>query len=260
MDEIVKMQKFLEKHIELLKPILEKEKYPELDFMEKIHYLFFHRFYYNIQALTKIFELYREDGYMIFPIGLLVRTSLLDYMVYLFFIEKLNDVTISDKELEIKKYLVDAIHRYHLDIDEKLKRREINELQYRQASADVRRLYPEYFKNSEPIKGSQTSPRKIIDYLKTRNAKLYEESLKAYNAYTMLSKYEHVGAFTYDIYRSHLRDAKFDIGGIVNCLLQLHFAIHLIFRHISSDEKLDKELGDSINILAEKFDVTTDTV
>ena len=242
MDKIDNLIILIDKYTELIKPLIDKNKRinrkKDLELFVKVAFL--ERFYYNSCAIKALLELFKNDHNYKFPLGLLLRTGLSDFLTYFYFllIVKENYPNVDSINNEIKQFLVGNIHSFKREIDWSLSNKKITNQQRDEAWQNIKRLYDDFF---DPLTGKLIDDKNIgIAAIKKKLEKHQdmEWAAFAYEGYAIFSKYEHVGALTYDLQKFHLLNVDFDINGIIMSTIHIYWGVEAIVKTMNEYQNL----------------------
>jgi hypothetical protein len=250
MDKIDNLIILIDKYTGLIKQLIDKNKSldrkKDLELFVKI--IFLERFYYNSGAIKALLELFKNDHNYKFPLGLLLRTGLSDFLTYSYFLlivkENYPDIDLINNE--IKQFLAGNIHSLKREIDWNLSNKKITNQQRDEAWQNIKRLYDDYF---DPLSGKLINDKNIrISDIKKKLEKHQdlEWAAFAYERYAVFSKYEHVGALTYDLQKVHLQNVNFDINGIIMSTIHIYWGVEAIVKSMNEYQDL-KVIFDELN-------------
>lgn len=250
MEKIVNLIKLVEKYTQLVKTLIDthKDVDREKDLKLYVRIIFLERFYYNSLAIKNILELYKNDKNFKFPLGLLLRTGLSDFLTFFYFvlIVKENFPNVQFIELEIKKFLSGNIQFLQKEIELNLSQAKITKKQHDEVMHNIQKIYSDFFDpiTGELIVGKQINFSDIKKKLE-KNHDLKWAAL-AYKAYDVFSKYEHVGALTNDLQKNHLKNNDFDMNGIIISTIFIYKGVEAIVK--SMPEYIDlRKTFDELN-------------
>jgi hypothetical protein len=242
--KIDKLIKIIEKYTSLIKPLINKseviDRHGNLELFIKA--IFLERFYYISKAIELLLGLYKVDLNYKLPLGVILRTGLSDFMTFFYIIliieEQYPDVDSID--MEIKKFLAGNIQYLKNEIEWNLQEKEISPKQYEEAWGNIRKLYFDFFEQDtgKIIEHKNISISKIKKKLGS-NVK-FKWASDAYNAYEIFSKYEHIGALTYDLQKVHLKSVDFDTNGIIGSTTYIYWGVEAIVKTLPEYTELKK--------------------
>lgn len=145
---------------------------------------FLKRYYYNLIAVSELTKRYQEDPFFHFPICLILRTNLHDFLIQYKFIALMeydsNNIT------EIKKLLGD--HFRTLSSDKET---------FSKAEQRYKKIFSDFVDENGVLMKGKLSAYQI--YVDLKNDKEFAEESNAYNIYNQFSKIEHFGVLTFGI-------------------------------------------------------------
>lgn len=248
MDKIDNLIILIDKYTEIIKPLIDKNKSIDRkkDLELFVNLAFLERFYYNSCAIKALLELFKNDHNYKFPIGLLLRTCLSDFLTYFYFLLIVKENYPNDESInnEIKQFLVGNIHSLKKEIDWSLKNKKITKQLYDEAWQDIKRLYDDFF---DPLTGKLINDKNIAIAVIKNKLKTHQDmewAAFAYEGYALFSKYEHFGAFTYDLQKFHLLNDDFDINGIIMSTNHIYWCVEEIVKSMKEYENLKFHLGE----------------
>lgn len=218
MSALVEIQSLIAKYTDITSDIiknLDSNEYPRIHPIS-VRYLFIKRFHYNSLAINGLISNYFKDKNFKLPLFLVLRTCVSDYL-YLLYIDRIVRENISEEaiELEIKFLLSDNIKYLQKDLDDLKKNNEISSEKYKVTMLSIKQMYPEFFdsKSVEPIKSNSKNFSAIAKELKQDDR--YSLKSKAYDLYKLYSKFEHIGALTFDLEKNYDGYAEVEVNSIV---------------------------------------------
>lgn len=242
MNKIDNLVTLIDNYTELVKPLIDKNKSidrkKDLELFVKVAFL--ERFYYNSCSIKALLELFKNDHNYKFPLGLLLRTGLSDFLTYFYFLSivKENYPNVESINKEIKQFLVGNIHFAKREIDRNLSNKKITRQQRDEDWQNIKRLYDDFF---DPLTGKLIDAKNIgIADIRTKLEKHQDTEwvASAYNSYAVFSKYEHFGAFTHDLQKFHLLNDDFDINGIIMSTIHIYWGVEAIVKSINEYQDL----------------------
>lgn len=232
----------IDKYTELIKPLIDKNNNLDRkkDFELFINIAFLERFYYNLVAVNTLLELFKIDHNFKLPLGLLLRTGISDFLTFFYFklIIKENYPNVESINNGIKKFLAVNIKYLMKEIEFYLSKEWITSPQRDDELQRIKRLYDDFFDSStgELIKPEDKKISEITKLLEEQHD--FKLMASAYEIYKIYSKYEHVGALTYDLQKIHLKNIDFDIAGIIASVVYIFLGVESIVESMSEYEDL----------------------
>jgi len=247
MKKIDKLVLLIDEYCHLTEPLLDKEEKIDRkeNFKRFIEILFLERFYYNLLAISPLLKLYKKDQNYKFPLGLLLRTGISDFLTFHYFILKSKEYlpTGNLAEVEIRQFLVGGLHYLERDLENELSSGKITKQFYEEVRASLRKMYEEFYDSSsgELLKKNELKISAIKNELADSDQ---EWTITAYNGYSFFSKYEHISALTFDLQKIHLLDIDYDINGIVMALCYIFWGIEGVVKFMGEYEDLKSCLAE----------------
>lgn len=225
---------------------LDSNEFPRVH-PDSLNYLFIKRFHYNSLAINELIGNYIKDRNYKLPLFLVLRTCISDYLYFLY-VDSIIRENSSDenREFEIKSVLVDNIRYLLRDLSDLKKNNEISDEKYKLSIHSIEQMYPEFFdlELRKPINCKNVNFSGIAKKLKKDSN--YQDSSKAYDLYKFYSKFEHIGALTFDLSKNYDWYEKVEIHSIVMSITWivhgLQLAISLVRPDIAFIEQLEEIL------------------
>lgn len=212
------------------------EKNFEEDPKNSINTLFLKRYYYSLVTISKILDCYQEDKFFHFPICLILRSNILDFLIQCKFICIMRED--ASNIIEIKRLLADHFNTLKKDKEK-----------FKQNESRLKEIFSEFAdsENGELMKG-ELSAYKIYEYL--RNDNEFSEDSMAYEIYNEFSKIEHFGAFTPMFQDESNGEKIFD--RIIEAIKYVRFGIQNSLINIIEENINFSSIDLKINTLREK--------
>lgn len=244
MSKIDKLIEIIEKYTSIIKPLINESKAIDRhdNFEIFIKTIFLERFYYNSKAIVILLGYYKDDFNYKLPMGVILRTSMSDFMTYFYFVLIVQEQypNVDSINTELKKFLAGNIHFLQKELKWNLKEKKISLKQYDETWENVKKLYFDFFEpNTDKIIDNKDIPISSIRNKLRSNDKIKWTS-HAYNAYEIFSKYEHIGALTYDLQKSHLKSIDFDTNSIIMSTAYIYWGVEAIVKAMPEYSKLNK--------------------
>lgn len=171
--------------------------------------LFLKRYYYSLKTISQIFDRYKEDKFFHFPICLILRTNLLDFLIQCRILILMGE---NPNNLHgLKSLLADHFSNLRKD------KNKFNEIE-----SKLKELFPEFInEKSGNLVDGELSAYKIYSFIKD-DPQFKEDSL-AYDIYDVFSKIEHFGAISFILQDEDNDEMLFD--RIVEAIKHVRFGI-----------------------------------
>lgn len=188
------------------------------------------RFNSNSIVVSNLLSQYNKNATLIHPIGLLIRSSLLDFIMLMYLNSQNNGEIINNKEwveFQLKNIYCNQLEHTQKDFNNFKK---INEnYNVTQLNDLLVEKFPDYFINSTCKLKNHTSISIINMILAMKNNPYTKSFVGVYERWSLYSKYEHYGALTYEMQRIKEINILSDIcisilvvlNGITNCFNML---------------------------------------
>jgi hypothetical protein len=245
-EKINKLDLFIEKYTDLLWQVIAEftEVDPKIDLINFVNLAFLKRFYYNSISLRILLTSLIKDSNFNIPIGLILRTSISDVLTFYYF--RYLAKTIASEPLfieELKGFLVDNIHNIKTQLDYRKARKEISDQQY---NNDVNSLIQKYDwflipGTTEFMKSKHIGFKQIATKLKEDKETQLVARIDEY--YEIYSKYEHFGAFTFDLQEINKYLPDFDLVGYRRCCVHIFDAVLTIMIAYKLDQKYQVQIS-----------------
>jgi hypothetical protein len=226
---------------------------PNKDLLGFLNSFFIARFYYFSKSILLLLPSLKNDFYFKVPIGILLRTGVSDILTYYYFKYLAetckNEIAFND---ELKGYLVGNLHFIKNQYLWQKKRHQISEAKYKDLLSN---LYWKYGEFIDPIT-SEFIPNKNINFgeiaAKLRSYERLAWVSEAFDFYDILSKYEHIGAFTFDLQEIHNVKPDYDINTYSLCCTLFYEATVDIMHLYGFDKKYKRRISNINKILITK--------
>lgn len=222
----------IEKYCQIIKPLLDKYE-NSISFQGLrlfINISFLKRFYYNFLTIKNLLGLYKDDHNYKFPLGILLRTGLSDFLTYFYFIllEKQSNINSEQFRKECLKFLSGQLYYAKKEIELNLSQGKINSTHYHLLLENLYNIFPDFIDSTtgELIENKYMTISQIRKELEKDDELKY--AAEAYKAYDIFSKYEHVGALTFGLDDSQITKIDFDISGIISSTIFMAWGIETI--------------------------------
>lgn len=147
------------------------------------------RLYYGIKTISWLLQPFLNDTNFKYPIGLQVRTSLLDTLTIAYLTSSLSND--DEFKLKVAKISLISVKNNLKDITAAYNNKHLNKEEYNNSLKNIKELYSVNFKeNSNDLdkKIEFIKPNEIAEELKKTNMIFFSD---AYNLYKYYSQYEH---------------------------------------------------------------------
>jgi len=181
-----------------------------------INMLFLKRYYYSLVTISQILDRYQEDKFFHFPICMILRTNLLDFLIQCKFICLMRED--ASNIIEIKRLLADHFNTLQKDKEK-----------FKQNESRLKEIFPEFVdRENGDLMNGELKAYGIYKYLK--NDKEFSKDSSAYEIYDEFSKIEHFGVLTIEfqdevnsenIFDRILEAIKYVQIGVQNSLVNL---------------------------------------
>lgn len=195
-----------------------------------VRLLFIKRFHYNSLAILRLIDDYKNDQSFKLPLFIILRSCISDFLSLKYIDKIIKDNKESQDLIEqtIKGYLVDNIKFLKREIDYLL---QDGELSIDKADADwknIQTLYSEFFDTDtgELISSEYKQPSQIKRFLKDDERYLLDS--KAYDLYNLFSKFEHLGALSFDLQKDREEYTDFEQKSIIMAISWIFFGLELL--------------------------------
>jgi len=212
------------------------------------------RFNANSIAVNNLLVLLKNNFTLIHPIGLLIRSSLLDFIMLMYLNSKNNSEIINDKEWiesQLKIIFCNQLEYIQKDFNNSKK---INSNYNVNSSNDLLvEKFPDFF-----IKGTYKlrfkKAKSTIEMIEEMKNNSYTKPfVGVYERWSFYSKYEHYGVLTYDIQRV---DEIIILSGIAKSIWTILIGIMNCFNmvpQINDKINIDSEIKDKLELVQKQF-------
>lgn len=231
---------------------LDSIEYPRIHPIS-IRYLFIKRFHYNSLAISSLIQNYIVDRNFKLPLFLVLRTCVSDFL-YLKYVDKIIKDADCDEniEQEIKNLLADNLKYLLNDLEDYKKNHEITKEEYTLSQFGIKQMYPEFFDD----RTGTLIKSKGKTFAQIKNAfsqdKRYSLESQAYGLYKLYSKFEHIGALTFDLGKNYVDFAEKEEDSIVMSIIWVVNGLELLITEISENQTYKNRLKD-IDVLFEEL-------
>lgn len=218
MSILAEVQVLISKYTDITSDIikdLDSNKYPRIHPIS-VRYLFIKRFHYNSLAVNELISNYTKDRNFKLPLFIVLRTCISDFL-YLKYIDRIIRDSESEEtcEQEITSLLADNIKYLQSDLDDLKKNNEISKEKYNLSLDAIKQMYPEFYDSKSGLL-IKNKTKKFTEINKILNQDVrYELESKAYDLYKLYSKFEHIGALTFDLGKNYDDYSKTEENSIV---------------------------------------------
>ena len=211
------------------------------------------RFNANSIAVNNLLVLLKNNFTLIHPIGLLIRSSLLDFIMLMYLNSKNNSEIINDKEWiesQLKIIYSNQLNHTLKDFDKQYINPKLTQLKDLLAEK-----FPSLIIKKEGIYNIKHKG-KISTYdmiLKMKNNSYTKPFVGVYERWSFYSKYEHYGVLTYDIQRV---DEIIILSGIAKSIWTILIGIMNCFNmvpQINDKINIDSEIKDKLELVQKQF-------
>jgi len=214
------------------------------------------RFNANSIAVNNLLVLLKNNFTLIHPIGLLIRSSLLDFIMLMYLNSKNNSEIINDKEWiesQLKIIFCNQLEYIQKDFNNSKK---INSNYNVNSSNDLLvEKFPDFF-----IKGTYKlrfkKAKSTIEMIEEMKNNSYTKPfVGVYERWSFYSKYEHYGVLTYDIQRV---DEIIILSGIAKSIWTILIGIMNCFNmvpQINDKINIDSEIKDKLELVQIQFTI-----
>lgn len=245
-DKINLLIEFLQIFKELEKSLIDEfpQYDPNINLIGFTHSIFIKRSYYFSRSILHLFPFLKKDLYFKIPIGVILRTSTSDVLTFYYFMylaKTCKDESTFTKEL--KCFLAENLHFIKEQYKIQKNKKEITEKYYNKV---IGRLYWKYEKFIDPdtsdfFSGSKMNFGKISSALKSHPEMAWTG--ESFQFYDILSKYEHIGAFTFDLQEVHTINPDFDINSYSLCITYIYEMVISILKMYGLDERHKRKIA-----------------
>jgi len=213
------------------------------------------RFNANSIAVNNLLVLLKNNFTLIHPIGLLIRSSLLDFIMLMYLNSKNNSEIINDKEWiesQLKIIYSNQLNHTLKDFDKQYINPKLTQLKDLLAEK-----FPSLIIKKEGIYNIKHKG-KISTYdmiLKMKNNSYTKPFVGVYERWSFYSKYEHYGVLTYDIQRV---DEIIILSGIAKSIWTILIGIMNCFNmvpQINDKINIDSEIKDKLELVQIQFTI-----
>jgi len=211
------------------------------------------RFNANSIAVNNLLVLLKNNFTLIHPIGLLIRSSLLDFIMLMYLNSKNNSEIINDKEWiesQLKIIYSNQLNHTLKDFDKQYINPKLTQMKDLLAEK-----FPSLIIKKEGIYNIKHKG-KISTYdmiLKMKNNSYTKPFVGVYERWSFYSKYEHYGVLTYDIQRV---DEIIILSGIAKSIWTILIGIMNCFNmvpQINDKINIDSEIKDKLELVQKQF-------
>jgi len=211
------------------------------------------RFNANSIAVNNLLVLLKNNFTLIHPIGLLIRSSLLDFIMLMYLNSKNNSEIINDKEWiesQLKIIYSNQLNHTLKDFDKQYINPKLTQMKDLLAEK-----FPSLIIKKEGIYNIKHKG-KISTYdmiLKMKNNSYTKPFVGVYERWSFYSKYEHYGVLTYDIQRV---DEIIILSGIAKSIWTILIGIMNCFNmvpQINDKINIDSEIKDKLELVQIQF-------
>lgn len=253
MSALVEVQSLIAKYTDITSDIikdLDSNEFPRIHPIS-VRYLFIKRFHYNSLAINELISNYTKDKNFKLPLFIVLRTCISDYL-YLKYIGKIisdNANNIEAIEFEIKQLLVDNLKHLHKELDYLKDNKEISTEKYNLSLVSIKQMYPEFYdsKSGLPIKNNAKTFTEIYKIL--RQDVRYSLESKAFDLYKLYSKFEHIGALTFDLGKNYDDYSETEENSIVMSITWIVDGLELLISEIAPNIVFIDRLKESLDNL-----------
>jgi len=213
------------------------------------------RFNANSIAVNNLLVLLKNNFTLIHPIGLLIRSSLLDFIMLMYLNSKNNSEIINDKEWiesQLKIIYSNQLNHTLKDFDKQYINPKLTQMKDLLAEK-----FPSLIIKKEGIYNIKHKG-KISTYdmiLKMKNNSYTKPFVGVYERWSFYSKYEHYGVLTYDIQRV---DEIIILSGIAKSIWTILIGIMNCFNmvpQINDKINIDSEIKDKLELVQIQFTI-----
>ena len=211
------------------------------------------RFNANSIAVNNLLVLLKNNFTLIHPIGLLIRSSLLDFIMLMYLNSKNNSEIINDKEWiesQLKIIYSNQLNHTLKDFDKQYINPKLTQMKDLLAEK-----FPSLIIKKEGIYNIKHKG-KISTYdmiLKMKNNSYTKPFVGVYERWSFYSKYEHYGVLTYDIQRV---DEIIILSGIAKSIWTILIGIMNCFNmvpQINDKINIGSEIKDKLELVQKQF-------
>jgi hypothetical protein len=253
MKELKEIQKIILGYTDITKDILlhfQSAVLPRLHPVS-VRLLFLKRFHYNSLTIYHLLEKYLLDRSFKLPLYLVLRACVSDFLILKYFDKIIRDNQTSQNIIEdsIKSYLVENLQYLHKELIRLKNSGAISNDEYNKNWSIVQKKYPEFIdKNSGKLIKSKSEKISAIAKILKADPNYYYDS-KAYELYDQFSKFEHIGALTFDIEKNDKTYSVIERNSIIMSVTHILFGLENLIINLPENEdfvnrfkKLNKNL------------------
>jgi len=239
MSALVEVQSLIAKYTDITSDIirdLDSNEYPRIHPIS-LRYLFIKRFHYNSLAVKELISNYTKDRNFKLPLFIVLRTCISDFL-YLKYIDRIIRDSESEEtiEQEIISLLADNIKYLQSDLDNLKKNNEISTERYNFSMVSIKQMYPEFYDSKSGLL-IKNKTKKFADINKILSQDIrYSLESKAYDLYKLYSKFEHIGALTFDLGKNYDGYSEKEEDSIVMSVTWIVNGLDLLISGISESD------------------------
>lgn len=255
MTALVEIQSLITKYTDITSDIikdLDSIEYPRIHPIS-VGYLFIKRFHYNSLAVNELISNYTKDRNFKLPLFIVLRTCISDFL-YLNYVNRIIRDSGSDEniEQEIKYLLADNLEHRLKELNDLKKNKEISPEKFDLYLSSMKQIFPEFFdgKTGE-LMNTKTKGFKEINRI-LKQDKQYSLESKAYDQYILFSKFEHIGALTFDLDKNYDYYVEIEVNSIVMTIVWIVKGLKSLIPGITKSDRYISRLK-GLDIYLEKL-------
>jgi hypothetical protein len=242
MKRIKRLTDIITNYCETVKPVIEQEtEIKRVDNYEKfLNQMFLKRFYYCSLSLIPTLKSYQEDRNFKLPICLILRTALSDFLTYFYFVKIIidNNGNIGSAKGVIYEYLADNLQFAMRDLRKNI----YDNKEFEETEEIIKCLFPDFYdlETGNLIQSKSLFISHIVKELKS--SEKLNWTIDAYDMYSAYSKYEHIGALTFEFQKNEAFSLDHEIKGIISSANYVLLAIERILIRFPEFRSIRDEL------------------